>query len=217
MSLLELETNDDAHKMFMKLTNMEKRIIKTILNMDRSGIKDLKHTDAEGNTLALDPWEISEVINISRYATYIQAEKGENFHLKDIDKAPFEKFQLNPTYSQVQHTDKDITRTPLSSFSSINLPSSQQQRNYTQHETFRKGIKRDSTIFSTFKYVKHQDNLRIYIKATAMAQDVDEVLYVNYNLTSVKYKDLFQEEQKFMNSVFERNLRTDQGNALVRQ
>ena len=38
--------------------------------MDRSGLKDLEATDAEGNALTLDDWEVSEVINIGRYAAY---------------------------------------------------------------------------------------------------------------------------------------------------
>ena len=50
-----------------------------------------------------------------------------------------------------------------------------------------------------------------------MAQDVDDVLKVNHNPTSEEEKELFKENQKFMCSIFERTLQTDQGKVLVWQ
>ena len=50
-----------------------------------------------------------------------------------------------------------------------------------------------------------------------MAQDVFEVLDVNFVPASNEDAELFTEKQKFMCSVFERTLQTDQGKASVRQ
>ena len=62
-----------------------------------------------------------------------------------------------------------------------------------------------------------RDAWRRHLRATAMSQDVDDVLNKDYAPTTPEDADLFQEKKKFMHSVFERTLLTDQGKALVRQ
>ena len=54
MSLLDVEPEDNAHKRFVALTRKGKRSMITILTIDRSGLKDLNVTDANGNVLTLD-------------------------------------------------------------------------------------------------------------------------------------------------------------------
>lgn len=71
MSILEVEPQDNAHKLFMALTQNAKRSIVSILNLDRSSLKDLAAADADDNNLALDDWEVSEIINISRHAKHL--------------------------------------------------------------------------------------------------------------------------------------------------
>ena len=71
MSVLEVEPEHDVHKLFMALTQKGKQSMITILNMDKSGLKDLKATDADRNALILDDWEVSEIISISRYTTHM--------------------------------------------------------------------------------------------------------------------------------------------------
>lgn len=68
MSILEVASEDNAHELFMELTQKGKRNIITMLNMDRSGLKDLKATGTNRNKLAFDDWEVSEIISICRYA-----------------------------------------------------------------------------------------------------------------------------------------------------
>jgi len=63
--------------------------------------ENLMAIDADGNNLALDDWEVSEIINIGRYAKLLWDEKGEDFRLKDIDVALFENFKLSPAYTQI--------------------------------------------------------------------------------------------------------------------
>ena len=83
--------------------------------MDKSGLDDLKATDAENNTLKLDPWELSEITNISRCAAFQLAENGENFRLKDTDATALEDFKLSYAYTQMQHVQGDTTKTPPAS------------------------------------------------------------------------------------------------------
>ena len=96
LQILQLQHDDEAYQLIMKLTKLGNRSILTILNMDKSGLDYLKATDAENNTLKLDPWEVSEITNISIYAAFQRAEKGENFRLKDTDATAFEDFKLSP-------------------------------------------------------------------------------------------------------------------------
>ena len=71
MSILEVEPEDNAYKLLMALTQNAKRSIVSILNLDRNCLKELTAIDDDGNNLALDDWEVSEIINISRYAKHL--------------------------------------------------------------------------------------------------------------------------------------------------
>ena len=112
MQILQLQPEDKAHKILMKLTQQGRRSILAILNMNRSSLEDLETTDIENSALTLDPWEVSEIINISRHAALQRAEKGEDFRLNDIDISSFEDFKLSPACTQVQYSQGEITRTP---------------------------------------------------------------------------------------------------------
>ena len=215
--MLEVEPEDTAHKLFMALTQNAKRSIIAILNLDRSSLKDLGATGTDGNNLALDDWEVSEIINISRYAKHLREQKGEDFRLKDIEISLFQDFKLSPAYTQVQYAQGYITRTPPSSLASSYSPNIQQNWGCTPAETFKKGIKRDASIYSTFKDGKQWDTWRRHLRATAMAQDKDDVLNADYNPATTEGIDLFRENKKFMHSVFERTLLADKGKALVCQ
>ena len=62
MSVLEVEPEHDVHKLFMALTEKGKQSMITILNMHKSGLKDLKATDTDGSILAFDDWKVSKII-----------------------------------------------------------------------------------------------------------------------------------------------------------
>ena len=141
------------------------------------------------------------------------AEIGEDFRVKDIDSEDFDNFKFSADYTKYQHQVGDITKTPPTNLSNITSKSG----TCTPAESFKKGIKRDSTIYNIFKDGKNWDNWRRHLKATAMAQDVFEVLDVNFAPASNEDTELFTEKQKFMCSVFERTLQTDQGKAFFRQ
>ena len=114
MRVLDLQPEDKAHKLFMVLTRKGQRSFATILNVDKSdpsSLQSLEATDADGNKLSLDEWEVNEVVNVSRYAVHQRTEKGENFRLKDIDIASYQDFILSPACTQVQCSRGDITKT----------------------------------------------------------------------------------------------------------
>ena len=154
---------------------------------------------------------------MSRHAALQQAEKGEDFRLKDIGTASFEDFKLSPACAQIQYSQGDMTKTPPANLSSAHLSAAFQPKAFALAESFKKGIKRDSTIFNPFKEGKRWDTFRRHLKATAMAQHAAEVLDIAHQPTTEEEKDLFAEKKKFMHLVFERTLQTDQSKALMRQ
>jgi hypothetical protein len=81
---------------------------------------------------------------------------------------------------------------------------------------FKKGIKRDPNSFTVIKDNKQWDSFYRTLRAQTSYQDVDDVLDPNYKPKSTEDIELFQEKQKYMYSVFERILQTDEGKVIVR-
>ncbi len=80
---------------------------------------------------------------------------------------------------------------------------------------FKKGIKRDASLFVILKDLKQWDSWHRSTVAQVRAQDVYDVLDPAYK-PSPTDKDLFKAKQKYMYAVFERVLQMDKGKALVR-
>ena len=80
---------------------------------------------------------------------------------------------------------------------------------------FKKGIKRDASLFNVLKDLKQWDSWHRSTVAQARAQDVSEVLDPSFKPITGQ-EDLFEAKQKYMYAVFERALQTDKGKALVR-
>jgi hypothetical protein len=81
---------------------------------------------------------------------------------------------------------------------------------------FKKGIKHDPASFTVMKDSKQWDSVHHTLKAQTCYQDVDDILYPCYQPTTVEDIALFAEKQKYMYSVFERTLQTDEGKVIVR-
>jgi len=80
---------------------------------------------------------------------------------------------------------------------------------------FKKGIKRDASLFVVLKDLKQWDSWHRSTVAQAHAQDVYDVLDPAYKPSPTE-KDLFKAKQRYMYAVFKRVLQTDKGKALVR-
>ncbi|KAL7569554.1 hypothetical protein ACA910_013923 [Epithemia clementina (nom. ined.)] len=89
---------------------------------------------------------------------------------------------------------------------------------YHQLSAFKKGIKRDSTAFPTFKDDRYFDYFSRLFEAVADAQGLGELLDPDFQPdSSDEYAvALFNEQQKFLYSVLLTNLQTDEGKSIVR-
>ena len=81
---------------------------------------------------------------------------------------------------------------------------------------FKKGIKRDPAAFTVMKDNKQWDSVQQTLKAQTAYQDVDDVHDPKYVPTSTEDIALFDEKQKYMYSVLEKILQTDEGKVIVR-
>ena len=95
LGILELEPEDNAHKLLMALINNKKRSITTILLKDKNNLRILSSPDTDRKSMNLDDWEVTEILNISRHASMKRAE-NEDFSLLDMDASVFENWKLIP-------------------------------------------------------------------------------------------------------------------------
>jgi hypothetical protein len=82
---------------------------------------------------------------------------------------------------------------------------------------FKKGIKRDATLFTLVKDGMQWDTWQQNTLAQACAQGIKDALDVNYSQSSPEEQALFLEKQKYMYAAFVQMLLTDQGKVLVQQ
>jgi deoxyhypusine synthase len=82
---------------------------------------------------------------------------------------------------------------------------------------FKKGIKRDPTLFLDFKMERQWVSWQQSTLAQAHGQDMADVLDPAYAPSQVEDKLLFEAKQKYLYAVFEQKLQTHKGKALVRE
>lgn len=132
-----------------------------------------------------------------------------NADWKLLTKKEFDDFRVSPTFL----AGHPGTTVPIPATSAS--ISTQQPKAKDPVLEFKRGIKRDINLFSAIKEDKQWDAWQRATIAQACAQDVSEILDSNY-VPAPADANLFDEKQKYMFAVFERNLLTDQGKALVR-
>ncbi len=86
----------------------------------------------------------------------------------------------------------------------------------TPAELFRRGIKRNSTLFPVLKDEKFNDWWHRSFANQARAQNVMEVLDSTYVPLTTEDKELFDEKQKYVYAILEQKVMTDRGKGFVR-
>ena len=82
---------------------------------------------------------------------------------------------------------------------------------------FKKGIKRDASLYPVLKDNRHWNNWQRAVLAQAHAHDIQEVFDVNYVPKNEEERNLFDEKNKFAYAMLNRTVQTDEGKAYVRQ
>ena len=99
-----------------------------------------------------------------------------SFRFTSISSEDCDIFAFHPDSMRLLNSSGDVTVQPLSNL----RPSNNPKPTYSPAESFRKSIKRDASLFTTFKDSKFWDNWRRNTLATARVQDVDEIFDHQY-------------------------------------
>jgi hypothetical protein len=133
---------------------------------------------------------------------------GENW--KHITNDDFNQFRIDPNFmANFSASPATVTKPSQGSPSpSVSI--------YSPADLFRRGIKRDPSLFPTLKDERFNDQWHRSFVNQARAQDVSDVLDANYKPSTQNDKDLFVEKQKYVYAILETKVLTDKGKSIVR-
>jgi hypothetical protein len=183
------------------------------MSLNRLTIDDLRY-QVDGDERNLLRAERGLLATFIDYVGYRQQESdpiGDNW--TQITREQFDEFRVMPRQGP---SGPGIPTAPIAR---VGPPNSSRPttHSYTPADLFRKGIKRDPTLFPKLKDEKHNDTWHRALLTQARAQDVDQVLDPAYSPSTQEDIDLFEWKKKYMYAVFENNVLTDRGKAIVRE
>ena len=135
-----------------------------------------------------------------------------NDNWSGITQTDFDTFRVDPSYVSSLHGGTTVPGS--TAVSSSSAPSTATK--YSPAELFRRGIKRDPSLFPTLKDEKFNDSWHRSFSNQARGQDISEVLDPLYTPSTTEERDLFLEKQKFLYAVLEAKVLTDHGKAIIR-
>ena len=186
--------------------------IYALLTLDEETIDALSHSDEEGTTSLPLPRGDRNLIKVFLgYYRYRSATGDPIDDWLQVTEEGFNEFRLNP--------DAVTAGIPLpTGLSSANSTSTTTQApKYSPAEFFRRGIKRDPSLFPELKDERHNDAWHRSFMTQARAQGIDDALDGSYVPSTDEEKDLFQEKQKYLYAVLETKVKTDRGKLIVRK
>lgn len=125
----------------------------------------------------------------------------------------FDAFRSQPSRIDAQFSKMTVTSSPT--VETGTRP--QQATTFKPVDFFRRGIKRDASLFPTLKDERFNDSWHRSFVTQARAQDVSEILDDTYVPSTEDDRELFVEKQKYMYAVLSDRVLTDRGQAIVRQ
>ena len=211
-----IEEEEPFYKIFTKRC-IGAKSVHYVAASDKAELEKLTHEDEEG-IFYLEDYEINKMRMLLHYRSHLVAtgkfpEDADSFRCNTMPKKDYRSFANHPDCDDLIRASGDITaKAPRGSGLADYSKST-----YSPADSFKRSIKRDASIFTTFKDSKQWDTWRRNTVATARAQDVAEVLNPNYRAVTAEDKALFKEKQKFMHAVFDKTLQTDRGKKHVRE
>jgi hypothetical protein len=174
--------------------------IADILTLDDVAIEGLTNPDPDPNITQSDPLKRGEIGLLRTFIHFVQYREEINDPIDNKwTSIMFNQFRCNVNYmrrfttlTNLQHipieTNNPTPAPPASSVPKSSAPS--------LVDTFKRGIKRDPSVYATLKDELWNDNWHHSFANQARAQDVDEVLDPSYLPTTSEQYELFQEKQK---------------------
>jgi hypothetical protein len=186
----------------------------SLLNIDDATIDDLQYPDPNDATNLLEVRR-SDKSMIKLWRDYVLYRESKGDPIGDnwlqVTQESFDEFRLSST--NVARLSSFATTLPTMSVS----PGTTTASKFSKVDLFRKGIKRDPSLFPTLKDEKFNDSWHRSFMTQARAQDVDKVLDESYVPGTQEEKELFAEQQKYIYAVLESKVLTDVGKSFVRE
>jgi hypothetical protein len=184
------------------------------VNLDETAISNLQYTDIINNN-TVTKVKTGDKMLVKCFLNYIGVRHSEGNPIEDkwdqITQAEFDSFRIDPKYIMSQSSrPSPVSTSAISTARSYTAPL------YSSVDTFRRGIKRDATLFPTLKDDKFHDIWHRSFRTQATAQAVSEVLDESYTPLTPDDIALFQEKQKYVYAVLESKVLTDRGKAFIR-
>ena len=155
---------------------------------------------------------VKVIIAFSKYRTYNNDPIMDDW--SNVSSEEFNDFRMRgyQIYTQAPMPER---------FNNPNDPSSNtspySSSKTSKAEQFKKGIKRDPSLFHTLKNKKHFKSWNRHLLTTVGIQDVKEVLDPQYEPKTPEDAELFQLKQEYMYNIADTILQTDRGIVYVGQ
>eukprot|EP00546_Thalassionema_frauenfeldii_P014746 CAMPEP_0178930386 /NCGR_PEP_ID=MMETSP0786-20121207/21190_1 /TAXON_ID=186022 /ORGANISM="Thalassionema frauenfeldii, Strain CCMP 1798" /LENGTH=218 /DNA_ID=CAMNT_0020606875 /DNA_START=361 /DNA_END=1017 /DNA_ORIENTATION=+ len=181
--------------------------------MDKDEIDNL-HYFEDSDTSKTSPipiiiWQKSRLRQLIDYNTYMKVDQNTPINSPEdwlsFDVLAFREYTVTVW-------NKSTNRTPPTGNSTATATASS-----SKVLAFKKGIKRDPTLFPVLKTDSNFDPWRRSTETQARAQGVYEPLDSTYKPTTAEDKELFSEKQIYLTSVFEKTIKTSMGQSLFRE
>ena len=113
-----------------------------------------------------------------------------------IDPEEFDNFRISDDWTKMVDQNQNVAvNTSLGSTASTNAASASNNSNTKTAAAFKRGIKRDPSLFSVLKEDNKWDSWKRNLIATARAQDVGEVLDTTHIPSDDEENELFDEKK----------------------
>ena len=208
----------------LKLSLAEEEIedVFALSNLTDTDIDSLKYRTKDANdNVVINPIQMADCNLLRAFLHFVINAQMEGNPIvgeawNAITQEAFDSFRINPKY-MVKLTSAfsmpaapEVPRPPPP-------PPPKPTPTFTPADMFRRGIKRDPTLFPTLKDEKFNDNWHRSFVNQARAQDVSDVLDPKYIPLDEPTLELFKEKQKYVYAILESKVLTDRGKAIVRE
>ena len=193
-----------------------------VLAMSEPVMQSLTHKAKVAGALVdvgLLPSEEGLLMALQGFARFQEHQLGHTLSPKDwvqFSEEDFDEYQASYHMSPLPSNP-----TPMTPVSTTMPPAGLSSPAYvpppiSEVAAFRRGIKRDQSLFPVFKEEKDWDDWQRRMHTQATAQGVEDVLKPYYRPPATEYA-LFQEQMKYMMAVFTNCVQTDFGKSLIRK
>ena len=189
----------------------------SFMSLDENTIDGLKYEDQDDDNI-IKPIRLSDKMLLKCFLHFVTNKDLEGNTINDHDwikitQEEFDEFRISPTYIATRTS----TALSLPATRKTGPNASTNSTSFSPADIFRRGIKKDATLFPVLKDEKFNDSWHRSFVNQARAQDLSEVLDPAYKPKSPSEEELFNEKQKFVYAILESKVLTDRGKAIVRE